>query len=399
MTGFARVAPDGTHVPYSAEDNAAITRALLEFDGCDRDPAALSGEQLEAMRAQIGDQFEGLAADIDAIAHEVGLEFDDDCAEDEKVRELHEALFGSKSVHLAVQLTPVTLADGTKQPREIRFGSSAVGLQTHELERLGSSMIEVTGDEIRPVVRLKKAVEAPEAHDPNYAYINGTSRELFSAADNALIANARRSGAAAVRIADVAMRNGEMHEYEVRFGEHAAPSKTGMLRVDLSHDLTDIGRGETRTHIVVEVSAKRLVCNSKQKRLNLLCSRSTARARPPRHELDDGEDSERRLALALAKELVSTIEASPEPHAALDLVDKVRRALLAIPDEPPARVEGEIDGASSSSSPAGSSCSATRPASSSTSASSSSSRVRATSSGASPRPSRAVAAGVGEDGL
>ena len=31
-----------------------------------------------------------------------------------------------------------------------------------------------------------------------------------------------------------------------------------------------------------------------------------------RHELDDGEDSERRLALALAKELVSTIEASPE---------------------------------------------------------------------------------------
>ena len=64
-----------------------------------------------------------------------------------------------------------------------------------------------------------------------------------------------------------------------------------------------------------------------------------------RHELDDGEDSERRLALALAKELVSTIEASPEPHAALDLVDKVRRALLAIPDEPPARVEGEIDGA------------------------------------------------------
>ena len=32
-------------------------------------------------------------------------------------------------------------------------------------------------------------------------------------------------------------------------------------------------------------------------------------------------------------------------HAALDLVDKVRRALLAIPDEPPARVEEEIDGA------------------------------------------------------
>ena len=64
-----------------------------------------------------------------------------------------------------------------------------------------------------------------------------------------------------------------------------------------------------------------------------------------RHELDDGEDSERRLALALAKELVSTIEASPEPHAALDLVDKVRRALLAIPDEPPARVEGKFDGA------------------------------------------------------
>ena len=50
MTGFARVAPDGTHVPYSAEDNAAITRALLEFDGCDRDPAALSGEQLELSR-------------------------------------------------------------------------------------------------------------------------------------------------------------------------------------------------------------------------------------------------------------------------------------------------------------------------------------------------------------
>ena len=61
-----------------------------------------------------------------------------------------------------------------------------------------------------------------------------------------------------------------------------------------------------------------------------------------RHELDDGEDSERLLALALAKELVSTIEASPEPHAALDLVDGPARR----PRSPTsARVEEEIDGA------------------------------------------------------
>ena len=99
--------PDSTpRIEFTLRAPAAVAGLVLTAanDCPERDPArfalfgvgaaALSGEQLEAMRAQIGDQFEGLAADIDAIAHEVGLEFDDDCAEDEKVRQVHEALFG-----------------------------------------------------------------------------------------------------------------------------------------------------------------------------------------------------------------------------------------------------------------------------------------------------------------
>ena len=94
----------------------------------------------------------------------------------------------------------------------------------------------------------------PAAAAPKYFHIapNG-AKEPFSAADNATIFAAQEQGARQVRVADVALPDGRVLQFEVRFGAHAvsqkmpSPSPTGLCQVNL---------GNQNTRIVERVDAK-----------------------------------------------------------------------------------------------------------------------------------------------
>ena len=96
---------------------------------------------------------------------------------------------------------------------------------------------------------------APEGGMPsNFFHVAPDgSYEPYSAADNARIAAARGSGASSVRISDVALPNGTLLQFEVRFGAAARSARirpgspTGMMQVNLGP--------KRQSRIVVELPA------------------------------------------------------------------------------------------------------------------------------------------------